>query len=130
MAKESMADQLARKFVAECRFFTGIQNVACEAGVQYRSVRDASGDGPFRWPCLTLTLSGRPCTTTCPKRSTWTAEEARAKAEESEAHTVEFLRKLGAGICPTCNATVEKKRQVDRCVYADPCGHRLYQGQV
>lgn len=32
--------------------------------------------------------------------------------------------------CPHCGAKVERKEQVGRCVYAKPCGHRLYQGSL
>lgn len=31
--------------------------------------------------------------------------------------------------CPICHAKMER-RQVYRCVYAHPCGHRLYQGRI
>jgi hypothetical protein len=33
-------------------------------------------------------------------------------------------------ICHVCNGEVTKKVQVGRCVYAEPCGHRLYQGVI
>lgn len=39
-----------------------------------------------------------------------------------------YFAALAAGICPTCNAKIEKEKQVGRCVYALPCYHRLYQG--
>jgi hypothetical protein len=41
-----------------------------------------------------------------------------------------FFEKLRTGICPHCDLTVEKEEQVGHCVYARPCGHRLYQGTV
>lgn len=34
------------------------------------------------------------------------------------------------GTCPICGARMERERQVGRCVYAEPCGHRLYQGRT
>jgi hypothetical protein len=41
----------------------------------------------------------------------------------------EFFKKIEDGICPECNREYTPK-QVGRCVYASPCGHRLYQGTV
>lgn len=32
--------------------------------------------------------------------------------------------------CPHCKQTVENLKQVGRSVYAQPCGHRLYQGFI
>lgn len=32
------------------------------------------------------------------------------------------------GICPVCQQPFQRKVQVGRSVYTDPCGHRLYQG--
>ncbi len=52
-----------------------------------------------------------------------TLEEAEVKA---------ILKKLGndlaAGLCPICGAKIERKRQIGRSVYAEPCAHRLGQG--
>lgn len=33
-------------------------------------------------------------------------------------------------VCHVCNGKIEKKVQVGRCVYAEPCRHRLYQGTI
>ena len=41
-----------------------------------------------------------------------------------------FFEKLGKNVCPHCNRAIEIQRQVGRCVFAHPCGHRLYQGEV
>ena len=41
-----------------------------------------------------------------------------------------FFEKLRNGTCPHCDLKIERQRQVGRCVYAEPCGHRLYQGRV
>ncbi len=52
-----------------------------------------------------------------------TLEEAEVKA---------ILKKLGndlaAGLCPICGAKIERKRQIGRSVYTEPCAHRLGQG--
>lgn len=42
----------------------------------------------------------------------------------------EFLAKLENNICPSCDAVIEKKIEVKPCIYAEPCGHRLYQGTL
>jgi hypothetical protein len=41
-----------------------------------------------------------------------------------------FLEALASGLCPTCGVKVEEERQVGRCVYGVPCGHRLFQGKA
>lgn len=43
----------------------------------------------------------------------------------------EFLVEMAEGkTCPHCHQPIEKKEQRGRCVYALPCGHRLYQGKL
>ena len=46
----------------------------------------------------------------------------------------EAIEKIKASVegdlCHVCNGRIEKKVQVGRCVYAEPCRHRLYQGTV
>ena len=37
---------------------------------------------------------------------------------------------MNRDICPHCEDRIEKFEQVGSCVYAMPCGHRLYQGRV
>jgi hypothetical protein len=34
------------------------------------------------------------------------------------------------GLCPHCKEPMVKQKQIGRCVFADPCGCRLYQGKV
>ena len=36
----------------------------------------------------------------------------------------------GGARCLTCGVEITKVRQVKRCVYAEPCGHRQYQGKI
>lgn len=41
-----------------------------------------------------------------------------------------YLENIKNWICPECNEKINQHRQAGRCVYADPCGHRLYQGKA
>ncbi len=41
-----------------------------------------------------------------------------------------YLDDLAAGVCPHCQAEIKERKQIGRCVYAFPCGHRLYQGRA
>jgi len=49
---------------------------------------------------------------------------------EVQAMLDNYLADLDAHVCPQCKASIIQFRQVGRCVYASPCGHRLYQGKV
>jgi len=82
-AAEFNAKQRAKR-LATCRHFTGIMNEKCAAGVTYRDVRDTSGPGMAKWPCL-----GGECAKSCDKRAPTT--EAEVRAEE-----VEMARRFGA----------------------------------
>lgn len=42
----------------------------------------------------------------------------------------EWSEKLTNWICPTCNSSIDKQVQSGRCVYASPCGCRLFQGKA
>lgn len=55
---------------------------------------------------------------------------AQAKCAEDDAAIATALQRLTSGVCPECGAAVERERQVGRCVYAEPCNHRLYQGRT
>ncbi len=57
-------------------------------------------------------------------------EEVAEKEREANAVLQEFLDNLANNICPHCKTPIAEKRQVGRCVYARPCGHRLYQGKL
>lgn len=39
-----------------------------------------------------------------------------------------FLARYEAGLCPCCEAPIEREVRRGRCVYAETCGHRLGQG--
>lgn len=54
--------------------------------------------------------------------------------EEHELWIKEQISKIRASVdgsvCCECGGNITKKVQVGRCVYAEPCGHRLYQGRI
>lgn len=57
-----------------------------------------------------------------------TDEEERQR--QITAAIAEYFERLTAGLCPFCGVKIEKQVQVGRCVYAEPCNHRLYQGRA
>jgi hypothetical protein len=71
------------EYIDKCRHYNGIGNDAkcCGAGVRYKDVRDDSGPGMYRWPCLKL-LGQPAATTACEKRSLLTPEEHDAREDE------------------------------------------------
>ena len=119
-----------------CRHYNGIggtiaeqtmeQGRTCDAGIAYRDVKvEAESPGLLnRWPCFEGT------TLTCPKQSFLSAAEKAERERQSRAAVVQFLADIAANVCPHCKAEITRKRQVGLCVYADPCGHRLYQGRL
>lgn len=112
-------------FKDKCIHFRGIQNV-CAAGVDPRTVRDASGPGVARWPCLTL-IGKEPATTVCPHRRPMTPEDHAEQERRIMAAVEKFERDIKDGICPHCGNPMLERRVVGRCEYAEPCGHRLGQ---
>ena len=109
MKGESFADRRAKertRELATCRHFNGIQNETCRAGVRLSEMRDATGPGMARWPCL------GECAKTCAKRELRT--EAEIDAEEAEfqrrfalvvpARAAIKATKLASGTidCPLC----------------------------
>jgi len=39
-----------------------------------------------------------------------------------------IAKSVAGDVCHVCDGKITKKVQVGRCVYAEPCSHRLYQG--
>lgn len=132
-----------------CKFYNGdFHNKQCEAGVAYRDVTtdpDVLEGSAFRKPCIDWEEWNRQHRKegfdndfqrqnwdrrgTCGKREEPSDEEIAATEAEIKRRTAEFLSNLSEGRCPECRQEV-KQRQVGRCVYGVPCGHRLYQGTV
>jgi hypothetical protein len=115
-------------YAEKCRHFNGIQHDCCDAGVSYKSVRDGSAKGPYRWPCNTVMDQGRgPAVTVCERRSLLTQDEHAQQETELRAAVDRALSAVAAGKCHVCGADAEPSTVVRRCRYA-ACGHRI--GQV
>lgn len=55
------------------------------------------------------------------------------EVEEAARKFISYLARFETGEavgCPTCDRPVAGMRQVGRCVYLKPCGHRLWQGRI
>lgn len=120
-----------------CRHFTGIMNEECELGIKYHDVTpnpEVTWGRALRLPCMILTeaeklrMNGE-VQGVCEKLDLPTAEEVRIADEESDRRFAAKMQKLKDGFCLVCDQPMTKK-QVGSCVYADPCGHRLYQGKA
>jgi hypothetical protein len=118
----SMAEQIANR----CRHFNGIDRKVCDAGVGYLDVRDDT-TSPYRWPCF----KSDNCVIRCERASFFSEQEIADEVARVQAHAVEFLTTLATGkVCPHCKMPITKRYEVGRCVYADPCGCRQYQGRL
>lgn len=108
-----------------CRHFTGIQHETCEQGIKYNEVRIPSS--PARFPCIHDDARGQ-----CAQFVPYTQAEIAA----ANASVADFLTRMSAfdrretEDCPHCKQHVTALRQVGRCVYADPCGCRVWQGRI
>lgn len=110
-----------------CRHFTGIQNDTCEAGIDYVSVRDDSGPGMYKWPCI----SSKGCQTSCVSFAHYTEEEIAEREREVLEALTAFDRFMAhkTDVCPHCGKVVNSLRKVGRCVYGS-CGCRMWQGSI
>lgn len=117
--------ELWEQLMGKCVSFNGLMHKTCDAGIVYESVKDLTGPG-YRVPCLL----DRGCTTTCASAVYLTEEQAKHRADEILDSARARMQRMADGICPHCDAKIERKSQVGSCVYADPCGCRLYTGRA
>jgi hypothetical protein len=116
-----------QQYMGRCKFFTGIQNEACEKGINYRKLVGGDYRGWARKiPCTDGFDSDEKAD--CASREFPTKTEAEEHEIVVEAHIAKVLKALINGECPICHKST-KQRQVGNCVYGT-CGHRLYQGTV
>lgn len=76
------------------------------------------------YPCFNPNLHN------CPFQDWPTPEELKAEEEAVNQMVAQFLTDLASNVCPHCKQPIERKVQIGRCVYAEPCNHRLYQGEL
>lgn len=122
-----------------CRHFSGLINKVCKLGIEYSTVARPSGirDTPMYGQCYPCIAFGLPLAeeiirdlqTACAHSSFLTPEEEKADEERFRRKLAAWGEKIANNICPHCDQPMTK-RQVSRCVYASPCGHRLYQGKL
>jgi hypothetical protein len=114
-----------------CIHFNGIMEKTCRAGISYDDPK-FGGRQPYRreLPCLKENWSDPTRTDICDKCEYLTEEQAKAKAEESTRRIRAHFERMASGVCPDCDQKIERQRQVGPCVYAVPCGHRMFQGRA
>lgn len=117
-----MTPPTPKQMASGCRHFTGLLNSVCTAGIPYKDMIRNSGC----LPCLPPSTNA--CAKTCPFFEYKTVEEIERERQITEAAILMYSEKLSHSICPHCNEPIESQFQIGRCVYARPCGHRLYQG--
>lgn len=118
-----MSDQLTGKQIMRgCRHFTGLDKPTCAAGHFYTGL-------PDHFPCWPNRMTGQ-IVGECPSRAWYTPEEIEEEERQRNEAVQKWLEDLENDICPHCGAKIEKRVQVGRCVYARPCGCRLYQGRL
>lgn len=116
-----------------CRHYNGIGGTiyepglndgrACRAGVRYLDVMDGEAHGLARFPCF----EDVPSNAVCASLSFLTAQEKADRQRRHEEYLLQWAADMEANVCPECKQPMTKQ-QIGRCVYASPCGHRLYQG--
>lgn len=110
---------------------TDFENVeTCEAGVRYHDVRVLTDH--YHYPCFASDINDPALRGKlhCAKMQYPTKEQVERYETESRKKIELFMKELESDICPHCHQPVKKYRQVGRCVYGEPCGHRLYKGKV
>jgi hypothetical protein len=102
----------------------------CEAGVRYDDVTLLKGQSKGLLDSLPC-FSSEPsiANTLCDKRRFPTDEEVAEEERQSRESLKQYFDKIEQGICPHCDQPMTQK-EVRPCVYASPCGHRLFQGTI
>lgn len=85
--------------------------------------------GAAKYPCLAHG-GDTPCAIVCESFRAFTQEELDAVEAEFTKRWDEMTAKAARGECNTCGVKATAVRQVGRCVYAEPCGHRIGQGNA
>jgi hypothetical protein len=118
-------ERLKHQYQVRCVHYNGTVSEVCLAGVRYDDVRDETLS-PYGYPCL---ADRNPNDITCDKRRFMSDQEAMDEAQKLASGITSYFDKLARNECPKCGERILEQKQVGRCVYAYPCGHRLYQGK-
>lgn len=124
--REEKRNMAIKKREEKCRYFTGLMNITCDVGVDYSTVkitRIPNTGGGIKLPCF------NDPGTSCSKQSLFTTEEMAEREARHKATLDKFIAKIEAGLCVECGEKFTPV-QKGRCVYADECGHRQYQGKA
>lgn len=117
-----------------CRHFTGIINEVCELGINYDTVTSFPASRADHPPFMQTARAcfGRDdeeCSIVCPKREFYTKDELDEQERQQYERLNQYFEDLKNDICPNHKIPITKK-QIGRCIYADPCGCRLGQGKL
>lgn len=115
-----------RKLV--CVNFNGVQHSACAAGIAYKSV-EGMKPGHHTLPCF-RTPERTECPSSCASYTEPTVEQLAEFNAKLDARFDEITQRQSRGECRDCGAKVVSVSQSGRCVYAEPCGHRIGQGDA
>lgn len=107
-----------------CVNYRGVGRV-CDAGILPSDLIDKTRLSRDRVPCFREGVA-----IPCPHRRYPTPEEDAERERQMKRDVEEYFAAIDDNRCPHCGADVLKRQQVGRCVYARPCGHRLYQGTL
>lgn len=108
-----------------CKHFNGIYHTECRVGVKYKDV-EVPNSRPRQLPCF----KDQGCTDRCSQSVFRTPEEVAEEERKVSEAVQKFVQDLENDICPHCEKPIQEKKQIGRCVYGYPCGHRLYQGTL
>ena len=99
-----------------------VTNDICKKGVDLRPFKPVSVEAP----CYNDKVGG------CPFAEYPTPEQIveRNKHIGAIMESMVSLMQGKSDVCYQCGQPIDQLEQVGRCVYARPCGHRLYQGKL
>lgn len=113
---------MAREF---CKHYQAMSDHdKCKIGIEYKSLQVNRTTDGVGFPCWHEKYKG------CPSAIYPTPEEKAEDDRRLSEWLASFQTKLDNNICPHCDQPIGNKQQVGRCVYAYPCGCRLYQGKL
>lgn len=119
-----------------CKHYNGIIQITgsgewspdpkCKADIPYHQFREEGVPHHKAYPCFQSNNTAHKC-----ELAVFPTAEENAERERKSAEAInKFFGDIEANVCPHCQTAIERKKQVGPCVYASPCGHRLYQGRL